>query len=702
MLRSPLSKAAALKARPARATLRYSYGATGRLGGLRSSSATYLSGVAYTPIGQVAQYDRSGTTSSSTAIGYDQATGAVSQLQETTLTGTTFTVTGNRLYTRDKAGNVSKIATTASGVVADTQCFNYDYLQNLAAAWTPTSNACTTAPTSTTIGGVAPYWTTYAVDPTTGNRTQTVAKPATSTAQETRYDYTYPAAATAHPHAVTNVLKQIGTATPTNTGYAVDASGNTTARSTQVLEYNPAGKLAKTTVGSVTQKNVYDASGQLLIRIDSSAGSTLFIGDTELNMAAGATVASGVRTYTANETALAERTSTAGGTTTTLNWLSVDLVNTSTMSIDASTGAIVRRYLDPYGNKRGTAATWSSNHKYLNAPSSTVTGLTHLGAREYDPVLGRFITVDSVLSPMNPQQNNGYSYAGNNPVTRADPSGDCFSMEGYNCAQWNRISTARRAASGSAPPAAAGSPSSGGGVSVGGQVANGARQATSNKSHTAAIEPVAMQNAFALILGVATTAIIAAAVIACVAATVGLCAVAGAGFLAAGVMVAGAAGSVMTYDNSSGAKDLNGYTQAVAGGAILGGIAPGAGALLNKVALKAVAPVTKSATQLPIELTVGNNAKEGVHVYQGVVDGEAAYTGITNNLGARTVQHGARFDSLQQVTSSTLTRGEARAVEQSFIADDRLTNIINSISPKHPYYDDAVNWGREWRANNGH
>jgi RHS repeat-associated protein len=51
------------------------------------------------------------------------------------------------------------------------------------------------------------------------------------------------------------------------------------------------------------------------------------------------------------------------------------------------------------------------------------TGMTHLGAREYDPELGRFITRDSVVDAKDPQQMNGYAYASNTPVTATDPTG---------------------------------------------------------------------------------------------------------------------------------------------------------------------------------------------------------------------------------------------------------------------------------------
>jgi RHS repeat-associated protein len=47
-------------------------------------------------------------------------------------------------------------------------------------------------------------------------------------------------------------------------------------------------------------------------------------------------------------------------------------------------------------------------------------GLYYFNARWYDPDLGRFISEDPVADPNNP---NLYSYCGNNPVMRVDPTG---------------------------------------------------------------------------------------------------------------------------------------------------------------------------------------------------------------------------------------------------------------------------------------
>jgi hypothetical protein len=46
-----------------------------------------------------------------------------------------------------------------------------------------------------------------------------------------------------------------------------------------------------------------------------------------------------------------------------------------------------------------------------------------------------------------------------------------------------------------------------------------------------------------------------------------------------------------------------------------------------------------------------------VDVYLGVRDGKSFYTGISNNIGRRALQHGDRFDELRQVTTTPVTRG---------------------------------------------
>lgn len=77
------------------------------------------------------------------------------------------------------------------------------------------------------------------------------------------------------------------------------------------------------------------------------------------------------------------------------------------------------------------------------------------------------------------------------------------------------------------------------------------------------------------------------------------------------------------------------------------------------------------------------------------------YARITNNVARRQAEHGSRF-VLDPITSSPVTRGQARAIEQALIErNPGFWNKINSISPKHSWYQSAVDWGEAWLRANG-
>ncbi|CAL9498395.1 hypothetical protein SUDANB106_03412 [Streptomyces sp. enrichment culture] len=89
------------------------------------------------------------------------------------------------------------------------------------------------------------------------------------------------------------------------------------------------------------------------------------------------------------------------------------------------------RKQDPFGNQRGagTAGVDMQTHKgFLGATRDDSSGYTQLGARMYDPAVGRFLSADPVLDLADPVQSNGYAYAHNNPVTLSDPTGLSVSL----------------------------------------------------------------------------------------------------------------------------------------------------------------------------------------------------------------------------------------------------------------------------------
>ena len=73
----------------------------------------------------------------------------------------------------------------------------------------------------------------------------------------------------------------------------------------------------------------------------------------------------------------------------------------------------------------GTGAT-NVPYRYTGKEQDDSTGLYFYEARYYDPVLGRFISADTIVpDPLDPQSLNRYSYAANNPILYNDPSGHC-------------------------------------------------------------------------------------------------------------------------------------------------------------------------------------------------------------------------------------------------------------------------------------
>lgn len=358
--------------------------------------------------------------------------------QNRLVTDTTVTAasTNNKIagltYTYDNAGNVQSAINTPAGQAADTQCFGYDDQQRLKTAWTPASGGCT-SPSYSNLGGPAPYWQSYTYD-AAGDRVSFTNHALSPTGTDQRDTYTYPTAgATAvRPNAVTGIAHATapaGSSTWTAAGsatYGYDAAGDTNTTPTQTLGWNPEGKLASIKITSTgqTEKRIYDADGNLLVQSDPVNGTMAYFGDTEVRLSTSGTL-TGQRIYSVNGQTVGCRTATQGVTGSTLTWQTTDPRGTSTISENPTTGATTTRLMDPFGSPRGANASWPTDRGFLNDPLDPFSAITHIGARDYNPTLGRFLSVDPVLNFADPQSVNGYAYARNSPITTSDPSGLC-------------------------------------------------------------------------------------------------------------------------------------------------------------------------------------------------------------------------------------------------------------------------------------
>ena len=420
-------------------TLAYAY--TARLGQadtltgtLGATTATYLTDTQYSVWGTIAarlfgthsgkagmsSYVRDPASLRLTAIGLNRQVNPGHTDEYTTLA-------------YDPAGNITQVRAALDGGQVDNQCFGYDYQRQLTEAWTPSGDGCEVATRSQAgLSGPAPYWTSWATDVTgkTTSRTDRTTSAATTTS------YAYPADGTdsVTPHFIT------GTSTTGGSGgtasYAADAAGNTISRpgvsGEQSLVWDDQNQLTTITENGVAiAQMAYDASGARILRRQGDT-TTIYLGTTELTLTgqgvqaplagdgSGAPILSGLRYYTHGGETVAVRSGASNDTVVTLV---SDWQGTTHHQMRNATGELATTWQNPYGQQRGAAPVgWAGERSFVGG-TRDATGLIRVGARDYDPRLGRFITVDPLQDLADPLQWNGYVYANNSPLANSDPSG---------------------------------------------------------------------------------------------------------------------------------------------------------------------------------------------------------------------------------------------------------------------------------------
>ncbi|MFI6639249.1 RHS repeat domain-containing protein [Streptomyces sp. NPDC050504] len=424
------------------------YDAQDEVQGLTAGGRILVNSAQYDAFGRVmrTEYNDNNTRRLYRSWAYDEHTGEL--LRATTDRSMAPQRVDDTHYSYDLAGNVTRI-TTATGQdqqkSTDTQCFTTDALQRMTQAWT-SKDDCAGAPSKEKVGGPQPYWLSYSYD-ALGNRTQeTRHDVGGDTAKNTVRTYGYAKEGGLKPAALTSVETKTGTVAGPKDTFTYDASGNTVTRKAegreQKLNWDAENQLASVEeAGGPTTSYTYDADGNRLIRKDGQ-GSTLYLpGGNELTLGTDGKKA-GTRYYELDGDPVAART---GGE---IQFLFADHHGTATAAIDATTQDVTHRALAPFGEDRaevsagvavaggaavaGSAAAiaaavkkWPGDRGFVNGARDG-TGLTQLGARAYDPKLGRFLSVDPMIDRGESQRMNAYAYANNNPVTFSDPDGLFF------------------------------------------------------------------------------------------------------------------------------------------------------------------------------------------------------------------------------------------------------------------------------------
>ncbi|WP_434795064.1 RHS repeat-associated core domain-containing protein [Streptomyces albidoflavus] len=171
-----------------------------------------------------------------------------------------------------------------------------------------------------------------------------------------------------------------------------------------------------------TTTYIYGPGGQRLLSV-SAGQNVLHLGSTTV-----ATTASKAPSYTeryySQPGAPTVMRHAEGGAEATLSAQVQDNTGSAYVSVGLQQGNQVQFSLrDPFGVERTEDSRWRSHRGFVGGNDDDAAGLTHLGARMYDPYTGRFLSADPILDLADPVQMNGYVYAENNPVTYSDPSG---------------------------------------------------------------------------------------------------------------------------------------------------------------------------------------------------------------------------------------------------------------------------------------
>lgn len=295
-------------------------------------------------------------------------------------------------YTLDPVGNPTTVGGTS------TTTYKYDTLDRV-------TEVCYAATCTT---GSSPF-IRYAYD-TVGNRTSEARPTGTTT-------YTY------------NNGDQLTSKAGASTGtYTYDTNGNEISAPSRTFTYNLANRMKTTTSGSTTFTYTYDGEGR---RLQASSGTTAasktnFLWDANNALPQLALERDGsnalLRRYVYGADLLSMNTGGAD------YYFHHDALG-STANLTSSSGATQWTYVyEPYGtartetkvNNKAPVSPLKFNGQYFDSATS----LYHLRARQYDPALGRFLSLDPVPAGTQKPAVSLYAYADARPTVLVDPSGN--------------------------------------------------------------------------------------------------------------------------------------------------------------------------------------------------------------------------------------------------------------------------------------
>ncbi len=222
------------------------------------------------------------------------------------------------------------------------------------------------------------------------------------------------------PHAVT------ATSGTLNSTYVYDNNGNLTSGAGRTVTWTSFNKPTTITKGSASETLTYDSDFNRIKKVAGTA-TTIYIGGLYQKVTTGTLVEHKHFIGAGRAQVVYTQRSTNVNDTRYLHTDHLGSVDT----ITNETGAVVQRLSnDAHGKRRNsnwTDATGTISAQttvgYTGHEMDDETGLINMRAREYDPVLGRFMSSDTIVESSFGQGLNRYTYVQNNPLSLTDPTG---------------------------------------------------------------------------------------------------------------------------------------------------------------------------------------------------------------------------------------------------------------------------------------
>ncbi|MCC7522577.1 VCBS repeat-containing protein [Candidatus Uhrbacteria bacterium] len=303
----------------------------------------------------------------------------------------------NLSYVYDAVGNITQLIESGATSVQRTINYGYDDLYRLTSAV-----ATGTAP------GIQGYNQTFSYD-ALGN-----------ILTSDQGSYTYAGTSYANPHAAT----AIG-----GLSLTYDNNGNltgTTGSSTSALAWDYLNRLDQYAASGTTSTYAYDPSGERIKVAISTATSTI----TTFYPSKFYNISSGTPTKHVFANGIAIATIIGTGASSTVSSILTDHLTGSNIVTDASGTIIEASDYYPYGAIRiDEQAGFNEQRKFAGHEFDQSTGLHYMNARYQNSSSGGFISQDPIIISKpekllaDPQQQNYYSYARNNPINNIDPTG---------------------------------------------------------------------------------------------------------------------------------------------------------------------------------------------------------------------------------------------------------------------------------------